>query len=165
LKLLDCLIIRQPYASLIVYGVKRWEFRSYISEKKGRIAIAASKNPPIRTSDTKLNVATKRFPRGVVLGTANLVRSFPVTHENLKQKFKCCQTVIIHGQEFTVACEPIGEPPEDIKLALARKNWEKFAWELSNVKPLPRPIEYPPSHGSSWTKVDLKREVDLTSFM
>jgi len=165
LKLLDCLIIRQPYASLIVYGVKRWEFRSYSSEKKGMIAIAASRNVSIRTSDAKLNAAAKRFPRGVVLGTANLSKSFPVTQKDLEQRFKCCQTVIIHEQEFDVACKPIGEPPEDVKMAIARKEWKRFAWELRNVKPLPCPIEYPPSHGSSWTKVDLRREADLTSFM
>jgi hypothetical protein len=165
LKLLDCLIVRQPYASLIVYGAKRWEFRSYATEKKEVIAIAASRNTPIKTLDNKLNVAAKRFPRGVALGTAKLSKCFPVTQRDLRLNFKCCEEVLIHGQEFTVACEPIGEPPQDIKVALDRENWKKFVWELTNVKPFPRPKEYFPSRGSSWTKVHIRNEVDLTSFI
>lgn len=162
---LDCLIVRQPYASLIVYGVKRWEFRSYTSEKKNMIAIAASRNLPMRTSDRRLNLAARKFPRGVVLGTANLSKCFLVTQEDLRNKFKCCSEVTIHGQEFTVACTPLGEPPDDIRIAIDMENWRKFAWELSNVKPLSRMKEYIPSRGSSWTKANLEDKSDLTSFL
>lgn len=163
---LDCLIIRQPFASLIVFGVKRWEFRSYASDKRGTIAIAASKAPPLRTSDAKLNqAAINRFPRGVVLGTARVMGSHLITSKELQTRFRCCQQVTIHGLEFLVASEPLGEPPDDIRMALSRKGWRSFVWELDNVKPLAAPIEYLPAHGSTWTKVKLANESGLMSFM
>lgn len=163
---MDCLIVRQPFASLIVFGAKRWEFRSHPCDKRGTIAIAASKHPPIMTSDSKLNEASiSKFPRGVVLGTAYLSKSYLITANELKKEFQCCQEVNIHGFEFSVACEPIGEPPDDVKMALNRKGWKKFVWELSNVKPLSTTVGYRPAHGSSWTKAVVQNEIDLMSFI
>lgn len=38
-KVIDCLIVRQPFASLIAYGMKRWEFRTYNCKKRARKTI------------------------------------------------------------------------------------------------------------------------------
>jgi hypothetical protein len=52
---LPCLLVRQPYASLIAYGRKRWELRSYDTRRRGHILIAASRGKPIETTDETLN--------------------------------------------------------------------------------------------------------------
>jgi len=57
-----CLIVRQPYASLIAYGCKKWEFRSYNSTKRGTIAIASSRGTALKTASNELNAVAKHFP-------------------------------------------------------------------------------------------------------
>jgi len=64
LRELDCIIVRQPYASLIAYGSKRWEFRSYNCKKRGVICIASSRGKPLKTGDPFLNSISGNFPRG-----------------------------------------------------------------------------------------------------
>ena len=81
---MQCLIIRQPYASLIAFGKKRWEFRGYDTKKHGLIGIAASHNEPLQTLNEDLNEIAYVFPRGVVLALAELVTSFYVKNEDLK---------------------------------------------------------------------------------
>lgn len=85
---MKCLIIRQPYASLVAYGHKKWEFRSYNTRFRGRIGIASSRGKPLKTSNEELNIHAKSFPRGTILATAELESSFPATNSDLKAAFK-----------------------------------------------------------------------------
>lgn len=153
---LDCLIIRQPYASLIAFGKKRWEFRNYPTKKTGRIGIASSPNEPWMTRSSELNRFSHLFPRGVVLATANLVTSFYVTANDLKSNKTEPIQVNLHGKIVTTCDKPIGEPREDIDNAIQQKGWESFAWFLKDVKTLvkPKPFEKISSK-SIWGKVDV----------
>src|SRR2546425_522823 len=65
-KKLDCLIVQQPYASLIASGFKRWEFRGYETKKTGEIGIAASNSQPLQTKNLELNRIRYLLPTGVV---------------------------------------------------------------------------------------------------
>ena len=76
---LRCLVVAQPYASLIASGHKRWEFRAYEAKYSGRIGIAASHTTPWRTRNFDLNRISVGLPRGVVLATADLIDTFFVT--------------------------------------------------------------------------------------
>lgn len=152
---LECLIIRQPYASLVAFGRKRWEFRSYETRKTGLVGIAASPHEPLLTKNGELNLVRHAFPRGVVLATAELTSSFFVTSEDLKSNVTEPVKIKIHGYDLTTADEPIGEPLEDIRSAINQRNWESYAWLLENVKLLEKFIPLDKLEKSTWTTVEV----------
>lgn len=154
-KLLSCLLVQQPYASLIVFGKKRWEFRSYETKKSGRIGIAASPSSVLPTRSTSLNAVSHFFPRGVLLGTAKLVNCFYVSGADLRKAMTEPVTVNIHGHEVVTLDSPIGEPREDVEKAVGSKCWESYAWELDDIKPLSKPIGIVKESRSTWVSVNL----------
>lgn len=160
---MDCLLVRQPYASLIAYGVKRWEYRTYNCAKRGLICIGSSRGEPLKTGDPFLNSISDYFPRGFVLAVGVLVDSRPVTGEDLKRAFKGEKTVRLDGHNVVTAAEPLGEPKYDIHAAIKDKSWNRYAWVLENVSPLKTitPIANTLS-GSSWTKVELEERARLS---
>jgi len=151
----QCIVVAQPYASLIAFGYKRWEFRSYESKKTGHIGIAASNSVPWPTRNLELNKTSYLFPRGVVLATADLVASFFVTSEDLKRKLTGPVQINLHGHIIVTCGEPIGEPLEDVNGAIADRNWNSFAWLLENVKPLENLIPFEKNDRSTWVTVDI----------
>lgn len=153
--LLQCLVVAQPYASLIANGYKRWEFRSYDSKRTGKIGIAASGAEPWPTKNVDLNKISYLLPRGVVIATAELVTSFFVTSEDLKKKITMPVQVELHGVHIATCGEPIGEPLEDVNAAIADRNWRSFAWFLEKVKPLDPPVPFERNGRSTWITVDL----------
>lgn len=152
---LDCLIVRQPYASLIAFGKKRWEFRRYDTKKRGPIGIVASQGEPWVTFSSELNKILYLMPRGVVLATAELATSFFVTNKDLESNRGKPVMVKLHGNEIITLNEPIGEPPEDVDRAIENQEWESFVWLLESVKPLRSPVTIDRKPGSTWTKVTL----------
>lgn len=154
-KMLNCLLVQQPYASLIVFGKKRWEFRSYETKKKGTIGIAASPSSVITTKSATLNAVSHLFPRGVLLGVANLANCFYVTSSDLMKAMTEPLKVSLHGHEVTTLDSPIGEPKEDVEYAAKSKYWESYAWELQDIKPLSRHIGIVKESRSTWVSVDL----------
>lgn len=162
-RILDCLIIRQPFASLIAYGLKRWEFRSYNCKKRGLICIASSRGPPFKTGSNHLNHVSKSFPRGSVLATAVLEDSFLVTREELRNTLNQEKAVCIHKHKLKVADTPLGEPIKDILSSVSDGKWSMYVWCLSNVNPLRKPIPLEgKSNGSSWTRVQLSETEPLS---
>jgi hypothetical protein len=155
---MQCLIIRQPYASLIAFGKKRWEFRKYESKKEGIIGIAASANEPLKTWNSVLNRASHSFPRGVVLAKAELVTSFFITSKDLALCQKDVVEISIHNKKIDTLNEPIGEPKEDVDLAIKKKNWESFAWQLDNVTPLEKFVTFQSRSQSTWVDVEIPEE-------
>lgn len=152
---LNCLLIQQPYASLIVFGKKRWEFRSYETRKRGRIGIAASPSSVLTTKSKSLNTVSHLFPRGVLLGTANLVNCFYVTASDLKKAMTNPVAINIHGHEVLTLDSPIGEPMEDVEEAVSSNYWESYVWRLEDIKPLSNPISIVRKSRSTWVLVDL----------
>lgn len=153
---MDCLIVRQPYASLIAFGKKRWEFRRYPTEKTGRIGVASSPSEPLKTLSPELNKIAHLFPRGVILATANLVTSFYVTGNDLRKNRTDPVLVEMHGFLVETSDKPIGEPLADIDYAIKRKGWESFAFLLEDIEILnePKPFERT-SPRSTWVKVEI----------
>jgi hypothetical protein len=152
---MECLIVRQPYASLIAFGKKRWEFRSYDAKKLGVIGIAASHGEPLKTWDRVLNSFSQSFPRGLVLATAELVTSFLINSNDLSSSLPSPIEVTIHGKRFKTFDEPIGEPVEDVKLAMSKKEWESYAWVLDDVHPLEKFVPYDRESRSTWVNADV----------
>lgn len=152
---LHCLIIRQPYASLIAFGHKRWEFRSYNCRVRGTIGIASSHNPPLRTLNEDLNKISPLFPRGVVLAVAKFDKTFFVSNDDLRAKAKRTAKTTIHGHELVTFAEPIGEPLEDVEVAISNPNWVAHAWCLKEVRPLKKFISFERSKRSTWVDLDM----------
>jgi hypothetical protein len=152
---LSCLLVQQPYASLIGFGRKRWEFRSYEAKKRGKIGIAASPSSVLRTRSPSLNRVASSFPRGVLLATANLVNCFYITAADLKKAMTDPVVLSIHGQEVITLDSPIGEPKEDVEQAANSSTWESYVWQLDEVKPLDAQIHVAKTSPSTWTLVNL----------
>lgn len=152
---LDCLIVAQPYASLIAVGHKRWEFRRYETKKSGKIGIAASNGAPWPTRNLELNRIAPYLPRGVVLATAEMVTSLYVTSADLKKKTTPPFEINLEDHKIVTYGEPIGEPLEDVNRAIADNDWRSYAWILKNVKLLERPIPFVRSGRSTWVTVDI----------
>jgi hypothetical protein len=151
---LRCLLIRQPYASLIAFGRKRWEFRSQDTKIRGVIGIAASPNPPLRTFNEQLNSILHLLPQGLLLATARLSSSFYVTGADLAKNLTTPVTVNLHGHSIVTSDQPLGEPLEDIQLAAKNAEWESFAWLLEDVRPVSDRIRISKSGASTWTIVE-----------
>jgi hypothetical protein len=150
----DCLIVRQPYASLIAYGVKRIEFRTQNCTKRGPILIASARGRALKTGDNYLNSISKSFPRGYILANAVLADAFIGNNEFIREKLVGEETVCIHKHEFQVASKPFGEPINDLLKAASDKNWKRYFWVLKDVRPLSNIIPLTgKGTGSSWIQV------------
>lgn len=154
---MDCLIVRQPYASLIAYGLKRIEFRTYNCKKRGPFLIASGRGKPLTTADPYLNSISKSFPRGYILARAVLTNSFIGNNEFIKEQLKGEEPITIHRHSFQVASKPFGEPIKDLIEVANDKNWKMYFWILKNVYPLDKMIPLAVNGtGSSWIRVKAK---------
>lgn len=121
----------QPWASLVSLGAKKIETRSWKTNYRGPLAIHASKNLPpgfldivFSTPEVKefLNQSfgsnnkdfTKELPRGKVIAICRLVDCIEITVNNLPPEPE------FHFGDYTLG---------------------RYAWILSDVLPLERPIE------------------------
>ena len=84
------LTIRQPYATLIVQGVKQFETRSWRTEYRGPLVIHAAANgsriygDQLRRLEKRLRVMPtalmgQEYPLGAVLGVVELVECLPIS--------------------------------------------------------------------------------------
>lgn len=86
--------IRQPWASLIVHGLKRAENRSWPTNYTGQLLIHAAKTKPdpraIIYCEKELGVKTMRriaLPTGLVIGVVNMLMCIHVPSLNDDDKF------------------------------------------------------------------------------
>lgn len=159
---LPCLIVREPYASLIAYGPKRWEFRSYPCRKRATLGIVASRRSPI-----PINPAVAKshsFPRGALLALANVSNCRRVFSDDLARFINGrYHRLRLHDVEFEVCESPLGEPVADVVNAAADDNWESYAWEFTSVVALKTPRPFHSKATSPWTQVSIdldSREFD-----
>jgi len=162
---MKCLLIRQPYASLISYGIKRIEFRNGPSKFRGLIALASSRGPPIKTTDEKLNVASKNFPRGKILALANLRTDQFLDNIQLSKYYTGTTNKKIHEIEFELAKSPLGEPISDIKEAISDYQWRSYGWFLSKIIPICDPIDLTTIGYGPWINLDEKEEWEIKNYV
>ncbi len=92
------LSIRQPWASLIVYGYKKYEFRSWKTKYRGEFLIHASKMVEKDNLERfkHLNIP---FPTGVIMGKAYLEEVLEMDKE-LEEKLKK-ENALVYGKSLT----------------------------------------------------------------
>ncbi|MFK7776704.1 MAG: ASCH domain-containing protein [Gimesia sp.] len=85
-KSLPALGIRQPWAELILRGIKTIEIRSSQTRIRGPIYIYASKKLAKTVyadkAVEKAEIDVEELPRGVLIGTVEIVDSFPVNQKH-----------------------------------------------------------------------------------
>ncbi len=110
------LTIREPWASLIINGYKKYEFRSWKTNYRGKILIHTSqkieKEMLSRFKDYKLNCVS-----GSIIGEAELTDCILVDEE-FNQNLRKIDNVV-YGKSNHV---------------------EKYAWKLENIKKYDKPI-------------------------
>ena len=110
------LTIKQPWASLIVDGYKKYEFRSWKTKYRGKILIHAGmsleKDMEERVKDYNLD-----YTLGASIGEAELVDCILVDKEFNEELRKI--NPIVYGKSNHV---------------------EKYAWKLINIKKYKEPI-------------------------
>ena len=76
--------IKQPWASLIVYGFKKYEFRSWNAKYRGELLIHASKTFD-KNQIEKFKNYNIPFETGKIIGKVIMEESVPVTEKLLKK--------------------------------------------------------------------------------
>lgn len=134
---MKAITIKQPWATLIALGEKKFETRSWQTKYRGQLAIHAGKTidmeayewSEIRTALLKHGIQSHEdLPTGVVLATANLIEChkiktnyFPMYDE---EKASTESGLLIEGDEYW-----FGDYDEG-----------RYAWELTNLQVLSEPV-------------------------
>ncbi len=170
---MKALTIWQPWASLIARGVKQYETRSWPTKYRGPIAIHAAMKNPLSVSlsgdcmgvlidemlETRRLPLWEQMPRGAVIATAELVNVWHIVYHPGPNVDKA-RHIDIGAESMT---EDKHDPhfgdyfvPTDKEIILGDWTPGRYAWELANVKPLPRPIPVKGKQGL-WT-FEMKEE-------
>ena len=153
---MKAITIWQPWASLIACGAKVYETRSWKTDYRGPIAIHAAKKDPckmmligleefeIATNDVfeKENLAWCFLPRGEIIATAELVNCWHIVYH------PGADVDIAKHIEIGAELDVPKKHPDFGRFIVPSKNevlfgdWTpgRYAWELTNVKMLDKPI-------------------------
>lgn len=120
--------IRQPWATLIALGEKKFETRSWRTKYRGKLGIHAGKNidkaacrqEPIRSVLAKHGYTDKNLPTGVILATCKLSNCIKVANE------------LVMTAYFNNG--------EDNEYYFGDYSEGRYAWELQDVQALENPI-------------------------
>lgn len=106
---MKCLTIKQPWASLIVSGYKKYEFRSWKTKYRGKILIHAGMSLE-KTYIDKVKEYNLEYIKGAIIGEAEIVDCILVD-KNFDDYLKN-ENNIVYGKDH------IGS----------------YAWKLDNIK-------------------------------
>lgn len=113
---MKAITIKQPWASLIIDGYKKYEFRSWKTNYRGKILIHAGmnleKDMVVRFKNYNLN-----YICGAIIGEAEIVDCILVD-ENFNEKLKSIDPIVYGKSNHT----------------------ESYAWKLDNIKKYDEPI-------------------------
>ena len=110
------LTIKQPWASLIIDGYKKYEFRSWKTNYRGKILIHAGLNIEKKVLE-RFNEYHLYYEKGAIIGEATLV------------------DCILVDEKFNEELRNINP------LVYAKSNHvETYAWKLENIKKYDTPI-------------------------
>ena len=120
------LTIRQPWASLIIHGYKKFEFRSWQTKYRGELLIHAGKGIDKEAVKRLEKYLPKELPIGKILGKVTLVDCIKMSPE-FKEKLLKENSDIYTKSSFQ----------------------ENYGWQLKNVEVFDEPIEAK-GHLSLW---------------
>lgn len=149
---MKAITIKQPWATLIALGEKKFETRSWQTKHRGTIAIHAGKSIDKEACKDREIAATLNkhgfvlmsdLPTGVVVATADLVNCWHIVYHP-GTNVDIAKTIEI-GAELDV---PRHHPDFHRYIVPTEKefifgDWTpgRYAWELANIKALETPIK------------------------
>lgn len=129
-----CITIWQPWATLIALGEKKFETRSWATQHRDAIAIHAGKKvdkaicqkEPFRSILAKHGYTADTLPTGSVVAVCRLADCLEVTESSggMVMLESPLQSIVISDLEKAFGLFELG----------------RFAWELADVRRLPKPI-------------------------
>lgn len=123
------LTIKQPWATLIMSGLKEYEFRGWKTKYRGKILIHAGKSLEKEYAE-KFKCYSFEYPLGVILGEATLVDCIKVD-ENFNNELRNINPLVYgrsnHVDNYAWKLENvvIYEDPIPVKGQLGLWNYEK----------------------------------------
>ena len=120
------LTIKQPWATLIMQGDKRFEFRSWQTKYRGELLIHAGKGIDKEAVKRLANCLPKELPQGKILGKVTLVDCIKITHEFKEELLK-----------------------ENSDIYTKSSFQENYGWQLEDVNVFNEPIDAK-GHLSLW---------------
>lgn len=87
--------IKQPYASLIAYGYKKYEFRTWKTKYRGEILIHAGKSLD-KNAMKKFEYLNLDYPSGCIIAKANLTDCICID-DNMKEVLKKENSIVYEG--------------------------------------------------------------------
>lgn len=145
---MKALTLTQPWATLVAVGAKKIETRGWRTDYRGPLAIHAAKSFPMEAQrlcghspffEALLAARwnARPLPTGVVLATCYLVDCLRVPWGERRE-------IAMHadsGEPFSVVLFPPAEPER----SFGDFTPGRYAWLLTEIKPLPEPV---PARGS-----------------
>ena len=131
------LTIKQPWATLIMQGNKRFEFRSWQTKYRGELLIHAGKGIDKEAVKRLANYLPQELPQGEILGKVTLVDCIKMTHEFKEKLLK----------------DEIYAKVKDYSKSSFQEN---YGWQLEDVHVFDEPIEAK-GHLSLW-EYDIENE-------
>jgi hypothetical protein len=116
---MKALSVKQPWAHLLVHGLKTIEVRSWSTNYRGRLTIHASRNVDELAAQ---RTGLAGLPTGVILGSVELVSVEEFTPESW---------LLLADEHLSVGCY----------------NSPLYAWRVANPLPLADPIPFPGKMG------------------
>ena len=113
---MKALTIKQPWASLIIEGYKKYEFRSWKTNYRGKVLIHAGLSND-KTSLVRFNGYDLDYKYGAIIGEAEITDCILVD-ERLNNELRCINSLVYKESGYL----------------------EKWAWKLDNVKKYNKPI-------------------------
>ena len=120
------LTIRQPWATLIMQGYKRFEFRSWQTKYRGDLLIHAGKGIDKEAMKRLVKYLPEELPYGKILGKVNLVDCIKMSPEFKELLLK-----------------------ENSDIYTKSSFQENYGWQVSDVEVFENPIEAK-GHLSLW---------------
>lgn len=126
---MKALTIKQPWATLIMSGLKEYEFRGWKTKYRGKILIHAGKSLEKEYAE-KFKCYNFEYPLGVILGEATLVDCIKVD-ENFNNELRNINPLVYgrsnHVENYAWKLEDIliYENPIPVKGQLGLWNYEK----------------------------------------
>lgn len=128
---MKALTIKQPWASLIALGEKKFETRGWKTDHKGPIAIHAGKTINKEAYEDFAPILKKHG----LTSADNLITGKIIAIANLVE----CHKVISEDQVDDIAITT-GPQISGLEYWLGDFSANRYAWELNAVKHLPKPI-------------------------
>ena len=113
---MKALSIKEPWATLIIEEYKKYEFRSWKTNYRGKILIHASKELE-KDSKERFKDYNLKYNCGYIIGEADLVDCIKVDKEFNEKLIKINKVVYSKSNHI-----------------------EKYAWQLENIKKYDNPI-------------------------